>query len=140
MRILVPVDGSNSALAALRFVIDKLAPAGAGLELHLLNVQPALPMSAARFVDSKVVRDYHQEEGEKDLAAARKLLDETGVAYTSDIAIGDPADTIVTYADQRSCDGIVMGTRGLGRVGGLLLGSVATKVLQQTKLPVTLAK
>src|SRR3546814_1453414 len=79
-------------------------------------------------------------EGVKDLAAARKLLDAAGVAYTSDIAIGDPADSIVTYAEQRGCDGIVMGTRGLGRVGGLLLGSVATKVLQLTKLPVTLAK
>ncbi|HEY9548779.1 MAG TPA: universal stress protein [Kiloniellaceae bacterium] len=140
MRVLVPVDGSDSSLAALRFVIDKLVPAGAGLELHLLNVQPALPSSASRFIDSKVVRDYHQDEGVKDLAAARKLLDAAGVAYTSDIAIGDPADSIVTYAEQRGCDGIVMGTRGLGRVGGLLLGSVATKVLQLTKLPVTLAK
>src|SRR3546814_7355691 len=90
MRVLVPVDGSESSLAALRFVIDKLVPAGAGLELHLLNVQPALPSSASRFIDSKVVRDYHQDEGVKDLAAARKLLDAAGVAYTSDIAIGDP--------------------------------------------------
>lgn len=140
MRILVPVDGSDSSLAALRFVVETLVPAAAGLELHLLNVQPPLPSAASSFIDSDVVRDYHQDEGVKDLAAARKLLDEAGVPYTSDIAVGDPADSIATYADQRGCDGIVMGTRGLGRVGGLLLGSVATKVLHLTKLPVTLAK
>lgn len=140
MRILVPVDGSDSSLAAVRFVIAKLASADAALELHLLNVQSPLPSAASSFIDSGVVREYHQEEGVKDLAAARKLLDGAGVAYTSHTAVGDPADSIVTYADQRQCDAIVMGTRGLGRVGGLLLGSVATKVLHLTKVPVTLAK
>ena len=140
MRILVPVDGSDSSLAAVRFVITKLAPADAALELHLLSVQPPLPSAASSFIDSGVVRSYHKEEGEKDLAAARKLLDEAGIAYSNHTAVGDPADSIVTYADQKACDAIVMGTRGLGRVSGLLLGSVATKVLHLTKVPVTLTK
>ena len=140
MRILVPVDGSASSLAAVRFVVAKLVPTDAALELHLLNVQSPLPSAASSFIDSGVVRDFHQEEGAKELAAARKLLDAAGVAYTSNTAVGDPADTIVTYADQRQCDAIVMGTRGLGPVGGLLMGSVATKVLHLTKIPVTLAK
>jgi nucleotide-binding universal stress UspA family protein len=140
MRILVPVDGSESSLAAVRFVIAKLAPADAALDLHLLTVQPPLPSAASTFIDAGVVRGYHKEEGEKDLAAARKLLDGAGVAYSSHTAVGDPADTIATYADQKTCDAIVMGTRGLGRVSGLLLGSVATKVLHLTKVPVTLVK
>ena len=55
-------------------------------------------------------------------------------------AVGDAAETITTYADQKKCDAIFMGTRGLGRVAGLLLGSVATKVLHLTKVPVTLTK
>src|SRR3546814_9412370 len=114
MRILVPVDGSDSSLAAVRFVIAKLASAGTPQEIHLLTVQPQLP-TASRFVDAGVLRDYRQEEGAKDLAAARKLLDNAGVEYTSHIAVGDPADTIATYADQKQCDAIVMGTRGLGR-------------------------
>src|SRR3546814_7923155 len=126
MRILVPVDGSDSSLAAVRFVIAKLASAGTPQEIHLLTVQPQLP-TASRFVDAGVLRDYRQEEGAKDLAAARKLLDNAGVEYTSHIAVGDPADTIATYADQKQCDAIVMGTRGLRRVAGLVLGSVAVK-------------
>ncbi|GIK96930.1 MAG: universal stress protein [Alphaproteobacteria bacterium] len=140
MRILVPVDGSDPSLAAVRFVVDTLVPASDGLEIHLLNVQPPLPSAASTFIDSGVVRGFHQEEGEKALAPARKLLDGAGVAYSSHTAVGDPAETVVTYADQRQCDGIVMGTRGLGRVAGLVLGSVASKVLHLTKVPVTFVK
>jgi len=139
MRILVPVDGSDSSLAAVRFVTGKLA-AGGTPEIHLLNVQAPLPSAASSFIDAGVVRGYHDEEGQKDLAAARKLLDEAGVACTAHVAVGDPADTIATYAEQKKCDAIVMGTRGLGRIGNLLLGSVATKVLHLTKVPVTLVK
>src|SRR3546814_14656931 len=92
MRVLVPVDGSDSSLAALRFVIDKLVPAGAGRELHLLNVQPALPPSASRFTDSNVVRDYHQAERVQDLAAPHKRLAPDGGANTSEPATGTPAN------------------------------------------------
>ncbi len=140
MRILVPVDGSPSSLAAVRFVVDTLAPAKPKLEIHLLNVRPPLPAAAASFIDSGVVRDFHREEGEKDLAAARKLLDEAGLPYEASTTVGDPAETIVAYAEQKGCAGIVMGTRGLGKVAGLLLGSVASKVLHLSKVPVTLTK
>lgn len=140
MRILVPVDGSDSSLAAVRFVIDTLIPASSGLEIHLLNVQPPLPAAASSFIDPGVVRSFHQEEGEKALAPARKLLDGAGVAYASHTAVGDPAETIAAYAEQRQCAGIVMGTRGLGRVAGLVLGSVASKVLHLAKVPVTFVK
>src|SRR3546814_15173291 len=91
MRILVPVDGSDSSLAAVRFVIAKLASAGTPQEIHLLTVQPQLP-TASRFVDAGVLRDYRQEEGAKDLAAARQLLDNAGVVYTSHTAVGDTAE------------------------------------------------
>jgi len=140
MRIMVPVDGSESSLAAVLFAIAKLAPGDPALDLHLLTVQPPLPSAASTFIDAGAVRDYHKEEGEKDLAAATKLLKDAGIAYGSNTAVGDPADTIATYAEQKKCDAIVMGTRGLGRVSGLLLGSVATKVLHLTKVPVTLVK
>lgn len=140
MRILVPVDGSPSSLAAARFVIGTLAPAKPALEIHLLNVQAPLSAAAATFIDSGVLRDFHREEGEKDLAGARKLLDEAGLRYEASTAVGDPAETIVTYAERKGCAGIVMGTRELGKVAGLLLGSVASKVLHLSTVPVTLVK
>ena len=140
MRILIPVDGSDTSLAAVRFAAGTLARANPDLEIHLLNVQPPLPSAAATFIDSAVVRDFHLEEGAKALAAARKLLDDSGIHYASNAVVGEPAETIAAYAEQRGCAGIVMGTRGLGRAAGLLLGSVAHKVLHLSNLPVTLVK
>jgi nucleotide-binding universal stress UspA family protein len=140
MRILIPVDGSDRSLAAVRYVARTLAPANPDLDVHLLNVQHPLPSAATRFVDSAVVRDFHGEEGAKALAGARRLLDEAGVRYVSDTIVGEPAETIAAYAEQWDCAGIVMATRGLSHAAGLLLGSVAHKVLQLSKVPVTLVK
>lgn len=140
MRILIPVDGSDRSLAAVRYVAGTLGQANAELEIHLLNVQPPLPSAAATFIDSAIVRDFHQEEGAKALAAARQLLNDAGLRHASSAVVGEPAETIAAYAEQRDCTGIVMGTRGLGHAAGLLLGSVAHKVLQLSKVPVTLVK
>jgi nucleotide-binding universal stress UspA family protein len=140
MRVLIPVDGSDRSLAAVRYVTDTLAPANPDLDIDLLNVQPPLPSAASRFIDSAVVRDFHLEEGAKDLAAARQLLSDAGLRHVANTLIGDPAETIAAYAKQRDCAAIVMGTRGLGNAAGLLLGSVAHKVLQLSKVPVTLVK
>lgn len=149
MRILISTDGSKTALAAVRFVINKVAPShqttqkkgrAGGFEIHLLNVQPPLPSAVSTFIDSKAVRDYHKEEGEKALAPARKLLDAAGLRYESNVAIGDAAETIADYAAKIGCDEIVMSARGLGRIAGLLLGSTTTKVLSISKIPVTLVR
>jgi nucleotide-binding universal stress UspA family protein len=140
MRILIPVDGSDRSLAAVRYGAGTLARANPDLEIHLLNVQPPLPAAAATFIDSAVLRDFHGEEGAKALAGARKMLDDAGLRYVSNTLIGEPAETIAAYAEQRDCAAIVMGTRGLGHAAGLLLGSVAHKVLQLSKVPVTLVK
>jgi nucleotide-binding universal stress UspA family protein len=53
---------------------------------------------------------------------------------------GDPAELITERAAQLGCHSIVTGTRGLGRIGALLLGSVAQKVVQLASMPVTLVK
>ena len=140
MRILVPVDGSETALRAVKFVIDKRAPGSDRLHIHLINVQPPLPSAVTDFVESQVVRDYHKEEGAKALAGARQLLDEAGLQYDDKVALGEPAETIADYAAQMNCDEIVVSARGLGRVAGLLLGSTTTKLLNISQLPITLVK
>ena len=56
------------------------------------------------------------------------------------ILLGPVGSAIGDFAAQNGCDGIVMGTRGLGGVTGLVLGSVATQVLQVATVLVTLIK
>jgi len=63
-----------------------------------------------------------------------------GVRFKSEVLAGSTAPTIVKRAEELDCIGIVMGTRGMGAIGNLVMGSVATKVVHLTKLPVTLVK
>ncbi|MNO08855.1 Universal stress protein family protein [compost metagenome] len=58
--------------------------------------------------------------------------------YQAELRVGNVADTIKAYAAEQHCDHIVMGSRGLGAAGSLLLGSVAMKVLHTIHIPVVL--
>lgn len=140
LRFLVPVDGSEASLRAIDHLITKLAWFQEGVEVHLINVQIPLHGDVSMFVDKEQVRQYHHDEGLKALAAARKALDARGVKYVFHIGIGDPAHVIAHYAREKQMDQIFMGTRGHGSVASLLLGSVTTKVLHLTGIPVLLVK
>jgi len=138
-KILVPTDGSDVALRAVKHVAQ-LAATGLEVEIHLVNVQPALPQSVTQFLPAKTIADYHDEEGNEALAAAEALLKEAGLAYQRYLEIGRAGETIASLAAELGCDQIVMGTRGLGAVSGLLLGSTTTSLLNLTSVPVTLVK
>jgi nucleotide-binding universal stress UspA family protein len=138
MRVLVPSDGSQASLAAVRRAA-RLARERPGLELHLLNVQPPVSGDVATFVGGGTVRAYHKEEGAEELKAARAILDEAGVAYEYHVAIGRAGETIAGYARERQCDEIVMGTSGAGGVKRLL-GTTAVDVLEEATVPVTFVK
>jgi nucleotide-binding universal stress UspA family protein len=84
-------------------------------------------------------------EGEAALEGARAWLDDAKIAYASHVEVGDVAQSIARCVKQLHCDQVIMGTRGLGSggiaaVSGLLLGSIATKVLHLVNVPVTLVK
>ena len=139
-RMLVAVDGSESSDRAVSHLLKKLAWYKDAVEVHLLNVQPPLPASVARNVPASQLHEYHRENAEGALASARALLDGAKVAYVVHIGVGEPAHVITGYAKEKAIDQIVMGTRGLGGVAGLVLGSVTTKVLALAEVPVLLVK
>lgn len=142
LKILVPVDGSDASLRAVDYVVKKMQRYKDGLDIHLINAQPPLPYGGQ--VSSRIghdkVDEYHKEEGMQALQPARQKLDAAGVKYHYHIAVGDPAEVIAKYAKEHGIEQIAMGTRGLGAVSGMLLGSVATKVLALSEVPVVLVK
>lgn len=138
-RILIPVDGSGNAERAVDHVIAMIGK-GRAVDVHLVNVRAPLRENVARFVARSEIEGYHQEEGEKALAGAKQRLSDASIAFTTHIGVGGAADTIVAFAEDIGADEIVMGTRGLGGLAGLLLGSVATDVISQAKVPVTLVR
>jgi nucleotide-binding universal stress UspA family protein len=85
-------------------------------------------------------RALQRRHSEDILRPAIEMAKKAEVPFKTDILIGDVAKALVEYAEQQGCEAIVMGTRGMGAIGNLVMGSVATKVIHLTKLPVTLVK
>jgi nucleotide-binding universal stress UspA family protein len=140
-RILLPVDGSEASLRAVDRVQKIAGLLKEPAEILLLNVQQALRQGVTAFVSPKQIDSYHHDEGIKALAQARAKLDAAKVPHQFHIGVGDePAEVIAHYARDKKCDQVVMGTRGLGSVAGVLLGSVTTKVIHLVDVPVLLVK
>lgn len=141
--ILLPWDGSDHSRRALDFLL-KLLKEQAPAEVHLLNVQHRAPMlermTGGRPSEVQALEGPAQEAGRKALDGAAKILAAAGIPHVAKVVAGDAAQEIVEYAKTHHCEGIVMGTRGLGSIGTLVLGSVAHKVLHLTHVPVTLVK
>ncbi len=142
MKILVPVDGSEPANRAVEHLISKLAWYRDGVEVHLLNVQHPIPYGnrVSSVVGHDKIAQYHHDEGMAVLKGAMQKLDAAKVKYHYHIGVGDEAEIICKYAGEKGCDQIFMGTRGRGSVAGLLLGSVACKVIHLSPVPVLLVK
>jgi nucleotide-binding universal stress UspA family protein len=139
-RILVPVDGSEAALKALGHAIRLARLSGEQAQIHLLNVQTAMPGTVGTFVGAETVARYHQEESEAALVKARQMLEREGLPVHADMRLGSAGEAIAAHAKDLGCEQIVMGCRGLGRIAGLVLGSVATQVVHLAQVPVTLVK
>lgn len=137
---LIAIDGSAPSLKVIDYVITEAANRLTRPQLLLVNVQPPLSNDITRFIEEKVVSDYHRETGDAALAQARQKLDAAGLAYSSHIMLGEAAPTLVEFAADKGCSMIVMGARGLGSAAGLLMGSVATKVVKLSTVPVLLVK
>ena len=67
-------------------------------------------------------------------------LEAANISFEIFLRMGATAETIAQVAREKSVDHIVMGTRGLGSIQGLLLGSVAIKVISLVDVPVTVIK
>lgn len=136
-KILVPMDGSPSALRALKHAANRRNRDGL-THLVVLNVQAGLPTS--RHVTRKMIGEYHAAHAEAELKAAREFIAARKVDAECYLRTGEVASTIVAVARETGCGEIVMGSRGLGAMAGLVLGSVATKVIHLSPVPVTLVK
>lgn len=139
-RILIPVDGSTHAVHAVRALLQarRYDPVE---HVELLTVQ--IPLQAGKIgrgLSQADIDAYHHEEGAAALREASALLAADGVSCGERVEIGAVAETIVRVAGEIDADEIYMGTRGLGSVASLFMGSVATRVLRLASLPVTLVK
>jgi nucleotide-binding universal stress UspA family protein len=143
--ILVALDGSEHGARALALAADIAVKYGA--ELHLVHVIPRLtvPEELEEFarierLDKPAMVELVQA-ADSILAAARTSAGAAGVQdVRTAVATGDPAAQLLAYARDHSTDLLVMGRRGLGRIRGLLMGSVSSKVNSLAECPVVTVK
>ncbi len=140
MKILLPVDGSELSLEAVRFAVRMLL-AGLHGDAVLANVQEKANLYELLVVhDPERIQRASAEAGLHALVGAQALLDAAGVAYECEVAQGDPAHTIVDIAERFGCDLIVMGARGNSALRSAMLGSVSNEVLHASAVPVVIVK
>jgi len=130
--ILVPVDGSKQSDKALEFACNLADKYGAKLHVqHTVEVtmhEHAMFVGSAGFAFEASDEDI-QKAGKKVIEAATKIIDQQGCKLVeTEIAHGSPTQNILDRAKKKDIDMIVMGSRGLSDLGGLLLGSVSHKV------------
>ena len=138
-KILLPVDGSENSNRAVHRAIELAKDTGAKL-LLVTAFPPIVSGNVRSFFSPDEIQGYYQEEGQKALAPAKALLEAEGIQYESEVLVGQIAQCIADYAKKNQVDTVIMGTRGLGSVTGMLLGSVTTKVLNLVDVPVLLVK
>lgn len=138
---LVPIDGSECSLKAVRHAIT-LAKGRPDAQVHMVHAheEPLLYGELAVYVPREKMEQVQREHSEDILARAEPLLQESGIRYTKGILIGPIAERIAEEAERLGCDAIVMGTHGMTAVGKLIMGSIATKVVHASRVPVMLVK
>jgi nucleotide-binding universal stress UspA family protein len=141
LKLLLPVDGSDSSSRAVEFAVNKKGWYKDPVELHLINVQPPMPFGSrvASVIGHAAVEQHHREEAMAALKPAMRKLDAAGVPYIHHISVGEPAEVIAQFVKEKGFDEIIMGAKGLGTTG-LLLGSITTKLIHLTDVPVLLVK
>jgi len=141
VKILIAIDGSEPANRAIE-AVARMARSALALEATLLCVSPE-PVFYGDYTASTIQRiDADQKvQQTRVLAKATELARAKGLILAEPArAYGVVANEIVRVASDLKVDQIAMGTRGMGAVGNMLLGSVAQRVVQQSPLPVLLVK
>jgi nucleotide-binding universal stress UspA family protein len=133
-KILVATDGSDNAKKAIEMAADMALQHDAVLYLLHVVSKRDLPEEFLRYVEVEGFEEepelvYLHKIGDAIIGEAEKAVRKKGIREVeADLLQGDAAGKILDFAKEKGVDMIVLGSRGLGRMKEILLGSVSTKV------------
>jgi nucleotide-binding universal stress UspA family protein len=131
-KFLVPVDGSEHSQKALEFaceLAEKFAATLLIIHVPQGQLEDRVMVMGGASIMVHADRNALEQAGRAVLEAAQRAAENAGVtAVSTELVAGEPAEEILKSAADSAADLIVIGSRGLGSFGSLLLGSVSTKV------------
>lgn len=135
-KILVPLDGSKYSEKVLERASDLVSAFDSKIIL-LYVIEKPLPIN---FLDRKEYFDILQKFGNKTLNKANNSLSKKGIAAKTLLKKGNIVSEIEKVAKNEKCDLIIVGSKGLGAVTRLLLGSVSNKLAQYSPCSLLIVK
>jgi nucleotide-binding universal stress UspA family protein len=144
-KILLPTDGSDHSLKAAKYCVELAKNQDRKVAiLHIFQTKiPIVPVQPVVGVESLIVFESEEEtkaRGEEAIEKTKVIFDEASIPVETLYFHGHPVQVIVETAEKMDFDLIVLGSRGLGRLNRLLLGSVADGVLHNAHCPVLIVR
>lgn len=138
-KILVPFDGTENSLRVVQYAASAVQERP-NVAIELLHVLDPMMFKSDAALPREEQSRLHAKEADSVLQPARKILDEAGVVYRTRHRVGAAASEIAAQVHESGYIGIIMGTRGMGPLASVMIGSVATRVVHLVDVPVTLIK
>ncbi len=134
--ILVALDGSKNSIRALNNAIQLAKQTDASIVgLSVIQVFPT-EMSLIRNMIGKALTKHYKHF----MSIAKAMCTKKNVEFLDVIEYGDEGSTIVSFAQKNDFDLIVMGSRGMGKLKEIFLGSTSNYVVHLSKIPVLIIK
>ncbi len=148
LKVAIAVDGSKYGREAVKYVLRHLALFGAKPEVTLLHVvsdfagavMPDMGGIALPAYSQAEIQQLQKKAFEAAVAPARKLLAKAKLKPTEVCLVGNSGDEISAYAKKKKLDVVVMGSHGYGAFKAAVLGSVATRVMAHSNVPLLLVR
>lgn len=137
MNVLVPIDGSEPADAALEYALDQFG------DDRLVALYVMDPVDGATAWGPGSADDWvtaAEERADRVLEAAVEVAEGRGREIETDTVVGRPARSVVDYVDEHDVEHVVVGSHGRDGISRVLLGSVAETIVRRSPVPVTVVR
>lgn len=134
-KVLIPVDGSNNALLALKHAVNVYGK-DAHTEIHICNVQPKLYRHIGKYFSKKDIHEWQAEHAKSAAQSAAEFLERAGVNFSFTYVSGDKGEALRDEAVRLGCSRIVIGSAKKNTLSRLFENSTTAKLLEISDIPV----